>query len=159
MVHQPHVARTRRNFGVKQEVVRLWLLGGFRMSIGSRAVEPDRWRLTKAENLIKLLALAPRHRLHRERVMEALWPDIDAKHASNNLHRTIHFARGVLQSEGADVGSNYLALRKDMLELCPDGPIWIDVEAFEKAAATARMSGEPVAIRAAISLSAGELVQ
>ncbi|HEX2740255.1 MAG TPA: BTAD domain-containing putative transcriptional regulator [Rubrobacter sp.] len=143
---------------MKQEVVRLWLLGGFRMSVGSRAVASDRWRLTKAENLIKLLALAPRHRLHREQVMDTLWPDIDAKHASNNLHRTLHFARGVLESEGADVGSDYLALRKDLLELCPDGPIWIDVEAFEKAAASARMSGAPASFRAAISLYAGELV-
>jgi predicted ATPase/DNA-binding SARP family transcriptional activator/DNA-binding CsgD family transcriptional regulator len=143
---------------MKQEAVRLWLLGGFRLSVGSRAVEAYRWRLAKAANLIKLLALAPRHRLHREQVMDVLWPELDAKHASNNLHRTLHFARGVLASAGADVGSNYLPLRKGMLELCPDGPIWVDVEAFENAAAGARTSREPTAFRVAISLYAGDLL-
>jgi len=143
---------------MQQEPVRLWLLGGFKSSVGPRAIEADRWRLAKGTNLIKLLALAPRHRLHREQIMDTLWPDLDAKHASNNLHRTLHFARGVLEGARVDIGSNYLPLRKDMLELCPDGPIWIDVEAFEDAAAGARMSREPTAFRAAISLYAGELL-
>src|SRR5215207_2711902 len=159
MAQQRFVARPRRSFGsMKQEAVRLWLLGGFRVSVEPRAIEADRWRLAKGANLIKLLALAPRHRLHREQVMDTLWPDLDAKHASNNLHRTLHFARGVLESAGAGIGSNYLPLRKDILELCPDGPIWVDVEAFENAAAGACMSREPAVFRAAISLYAGELL-
>jgi predicted ATPase/DNA-binding SARP family transcriptional activator/DNA-binding CsgD family transcriptional regulator len=160
MAHQRLMARPRRSTAgvMEQEPVRLWLLGGFKLSVGPREIEADRWRLTKAANLIKLLALAPRHRLHRERVMETLWPDLDAKRASNNLHRTLHFARGVLGGAGAGVGSDYLPLRRDMLELCPDRPIWVDVEAFEIAAAGARTSREPVAFRAAISLYAGELL-
>jgi predicted ATPase/DNA-binding SARP family transcriptional activator/DNA-binding CsgD family transcriptional regulator len=160
MVHQRVVTRIRGSSGGDRtrEAIRLWLLGGFRLSIGARAIAAERWRLVKAANLIKLLALAPRHRLHREQVMYILWPDLDAKRASNNLHRTLHFARGVLESGGADIGSSYLPLRNGVLELCSDSPIWIDVEAFENAAAGARMSGEPAAFRAAISLYAGELL-
>jgi predicted ATPase/DNA-binding SARP family transcriptional activator/DNA-binding CsgD family transcriptional regulator len=160
MLQQRLVVHTcrRSGSGMRQEPVRLWLLGGFRLSVGPRNIEADRWRLEKAAKLIKLLALAPRHRLHREQVMDTLWPDLDAKRASNNLHRTLHFARGVLESAGAGVGLNYLPLRKDMLELCPDGPIWVDVEAFENAAAGARTAREPGAFRAAISLYAGELL-
>src|SRR5438874_2119397 len=33
------------------------------------------WRLKKARELVKLLALAPGHRLHREQVMDVLWRD------------------------------------------------------------------------------------
>ena len=157
MAHQRLVVRPRSSFGgTKQEAVRMWLLGGFRASVGPRGIEADRWRLTKAANLLKLVALAPRHRLHREQVMESLWPDLDSKRASNNLHRTLHFARGVLGVAG--IGSDYLPLRRDILELCPDSSIWIDVEAFENAAASARMSREPAAFGAAISLYAGELL-
>jgi hypothetical protein len=32
----------------KREAVRIWLLGGFRVSVGSRTVEDDEWRLRKA---------------------------------------------------------------------------------------------------------------
>ena len=49
------------------EAVRIWLLGGFRVSIGSsRSRGEDEWHLRKAENMVKLLALAPGPRLHRE---------------------------------------------------------------------------------------------
>ena len=47
------------------EPVRINLLGSFRVSIGSRTYGEERWRLGKAAALIKLLALAPIHRLPR----------------------------------------------------------------------------------------------
>ena len=69
----------------KTEVVRIGLLGGFRVSVGGRTIGEDAWRLRKAASLTKLLALTKGHRLHRERVMYLLWPDLAKKAASNNL--------------------------------------------------------------------------
>ena len=43
-------------------------------STGSRLPEKA-WRLRKARELVKLLALAAGHRLHREQVMDVLWRD------------------------------------------------------------------------------------
>ena len=43
--------------------VHVALLGGFSVTVNGQPV-PDRWRLRKAKTLVKLLALAPRHRLH-----------------------------------------------------------------------------------------------
>lgn len=144
--------------GMRRETIRIRLLGGFALSVGPRTVDDGRWRLKKAMSLVKLLALAPRHRLHRERVADVLWPGVGAKQASNSLHRTLHSARGVLESTAAGVGSNFLVLRGDLLQLCPDSPIWVDVDAFENAAAEATGSLEPAAFRAAISLYAGDLL-
>ena len=59
------------------ETVRVKLLGTFTISVGSRIISQDEWRPKKAANLIKLLVLAPGHRLHREQVMKALWPDLE----------------------------------------------------------------------------------
>jgi DNA-binding SARP family transcriptional activator len=56
----------------KPEAVRVTLLGGFSVSVGSRVLEENAWRLKNAAALVKLLALAPGHRLHREQVMEAV---------------------------------------------------------------------------------------
>jgi hypothetical protein len=53
--------------GNNAEVVRVWLLRGFRVTVGSRTIGEDRWRRRKAAALVKLLALAPSHRMHRER--------------------------------------------------------------------------------------------
>jgi hypothetical protein len=46
--------------------------------------------------------------------------------------------------------SNYLCARK--------GELWVDVDAFEEAAATARRARDPAAYRAAVELYAGELL-
>ena len=144
-------------------MVRIGLLGGFRLWVGPRLIEEDRWRLRKAGSLLQLLALAPSHHLHREQVMEALWPELGVHKASNNLHQILHAARRAIES-AAPAGSNaasrsgYLVLSEEQLSLCPDSPLWVDVEAFEQAAATARHAMEPAAFRAAIDLYAGELL-
>src|SRR5215204_4706318 len=79
------------------EVVRIGLLGSFRLWVGSQLIEEDRWRLRKAKSLLKLLALTPGNRLHREQVMEALWPNLGMPKASNNLHQSLHAARRALE--------------------------------------------------------------
>ena len=66
--------------------VRARLLGRFGVSVGSRVITEDDWRLRKAASLVKLLVLAPGHRLHREQVLELLWPDLKPAAAANNLH-------------------------------------------------------------------------
>jgi DNA-binding SARP family transcriptional activator len=138
------------------EAVRIGVLGGFRVSVGSRTIEEDAWRLRKAASLVKLLALAPNHRLHREQVMEALWPELGRRAASNTLRQVVHTARRTL-SLGAE-GSHYLASENESLVLCPAGNLWVDVDAFEEAAATARRAKEPATYRAALDLYGGDLL-
>jgi DNA-binding SARP family transcriptional activator len=141
--------------------VRVWLLGGFRVTVGPRSIREEEWRLKKAASLLKLLALAPGHRLHREQAMELLWPDLDADAALNNLHHVLHVARRTLEptAPAGSAASRYLHLRDEWLALCPEGPLWVDVEAFEEAAATARHAlVEPAAYRAAMDVYAGELL-
>ena len=137
------------------EAVRVWLLGGFWVSVGSRTIEQDQWRLRKAASLVKLLAIAPGHRIHREQVMNLLWPDLGRKAASNNLRRVLHAARKVLAPA---TGSLYLASQDESLMLCPGGQLWVDAEAFAESAVSARRSRDPSAYRAAIELYAGELL-
>ena len=142
----------------KSEAVRVRLLGGFSVSVGSRVSGAGEWRLKKVRSLSKLLALAENHRLHREQITDLLWPDLDMKSATNNLHRALHFARAALEAAPTNTTSRYLTLGGGLLSLCPDGPIWTDVEAFESAAATARHSQEPAAYRAAVELYTGDLL-
>lgn len=136
--------------------VRIWLLGGFRVSVGTREVREDDWRRQKSASLVKLLALATGHRLHRERVAELLWPGYGPKQSLNNLNRELHEARQVLQSH--DTNELYLCLENKWLDLCPNGTVWVDVEAFEAAAANARRMGTPAAYEIALNLYAGELL-
>ena len=138
--------------------MRVWLLGGFQVSVGSRTVEDKEWRLRKAAALVKLLVLAPKHRMHREQAMELLWPELNPRAAANNLRHTLHNARRTLSSARIATTSPYLQVRGELLNLCPDAPLWVDVEAFEEATAAARGACDPATYRVALDLYAGDLL-
>src|SRR5919107_2064980 len=140
-----------------RKAVRVWLLGGFRVGVGSRIIAPDAWRLGRVGALVKLLALAPGHRLHREQAMDLLWPELGRRAASNNLRQALHAARRILASDRS-TGSRYLGTEAGSLVLCPQGDLWVDVEAFQEAAAIARRARDPASYRAAIELYSGELL-
>jgi DNA-binding SARP family transcriptional activator len=53
---------------------RIELLGGFSAVVDGAPVPDGAWRLRKARELVKLLALTPQHRLHREQAMDTFWP-------------------------------------------------------------------------------------
>ena len=131
------------------------MLGGFSVSVGARTIEEGEWCLKKAAHLVKVIALAPRHRMHREGAMDLLWPDLRKGAASNNLRRTLHAARRILSPAG---GFRYLASEDESLVLCPEGRLWVDVEAFAKSAATAKRTREPAAYWVALELYAGNLL-
>jgi predicted ATPase/DNA-binding SARP family transcriptional activator/DNA-binding CsgD family transcriptional regulator len=135
--------------------MRIWLLGRFATSVGSRRIPDQHWRSRKAANLVKLLALAPGHRMHREQVESLLWPQFGA--ATNNLHHTMYVARKLLGLDPA-TSSRYLGLRSDEVTLCPQARLWTDVKAFTEAALAANEDREPYAYRAALELYAGDLL-
>jgi predicted ATPase/DNA-binding SARP family transcriptional activator/DNA-binding CsgD family transcriptional regulator len=161
-----HIRRTtqakydgRYLVGSASQTLRIWLLGGFRVSVGSRSIEEGEWRLRKAAALVKLLALEPGHRIHRERVRDLLWPEMDETAQANNLRQALHAARRILEPETPpDTASLYLERRGELLELCPNSPLWVDVEAFEEAVAAARRAGDTATYRAALDLYAGDLL-
>lgn len=139
--------------------VRITLLGGFGVSVGACPVREDDWRLRKACDLVKLLALAPDHRLHRERVSYLLWPTLARDAAANNLRQAVHAARRALGGSGrTPIPAGYLTLEGELLALCPRSALWVDADAFEAAAAAARRSRDPAAYGAALNLYAGDLL-
>jgi DNA-binding SARP family transcriptional activator len=128
--------------------LRIELLGGFRVTVGSRAVSEDAWRRRKPAALLKLLALAPAHRLHREQAMDALWPGLDPAAAAANLRKALHYAR---RSLDPDDGARLINSAGELLSL-PAEALSIDVDAFRAAVARARRSGDPLAYTEAIDL-------
>ena len=134
--------------------LRIDLLGGFRVTIDGRVIGESAWRLQKARSLVKLLALAPGHQLGREQIADLLWPDLAPEAAVNNFHRTLHAARRALGASH----DGPLHLRGGIVALQPNGPLSIDVAAFEAAAAAARGSSDPADYCAAIERYGGELL-
>lgn len=137
--------------------MRVRLLGDFRVLVGPRDLPKDAFSLKKAASLIKLLALSPSHTLHREQVMDVLWPTLTKGAASNNLRQTLHAARLALHPEPG-IASRVLESSEERIALCPQEKLWVDSEAFEDAARGARRAKEISAYEAALDLYGGELL-
>ena len=126
------------------------LLGGFGVEIDGRRVADSGWRHRRGADLVKLLALAPRHRAHRDQVEDALWPDLPRESAAANLRKAVYFARRALGTGDA------IEVDADMVLLWPNGALMVDSERFEIAA---RDAGRDVgAITAAAELFGGDLL-
>lgn len=111
--------------------VQIDLLGGFAVRVDGRPIPATEWRRRQAASLVKLLALTPRRTLHREQVIDALWPDTAIDDASPRLHKAAHFARRVLGDSGAVV------LSGETVSLFPNANVVVDVEEFERGATQA----------------------
>jgi len=132
--------------------VEVTLMGGFAVRIDGVALPVEQWPRRQAAALVKLLALAPRARLHRDRVIDALWPDVDLDAALPRLYKAAHYARQALGVPDA------VAVRNEAVALFPAAELTVDVTAFETAAEAARRTGSLESYRTAIALYRGELL-
>jgi DNA-binding SARP family transcriptional activator len=128
------------------------VLGGFRADVGERAVPAEAWQHRRGADLVKLLAITPEHRLHREQVIDALWPDLPPEAGFANLRKALHYARRALGSEEA------ATVRGGVVHLWPDGRLSVDADGFEAAAGEALRRGDPGSAREAASRYPGELL-
>src|SRR5262249_54991363 len=145
------------SISTEHQALRIHLLGEFQVYVGQRQIRNEEWRLRKARSLLKLLALAPGHRLHRERATDLLWPELDLASALNNLHRAIHMLRDLLEPGRMRAApSRYIALRAQSLTLCPAADLWVDIEAFEQARVAAHQTQDAGAYQTALALYTGD---
>jgi hypothetical protein len=129
--------------------VQVDLLG---QTVDGRATTAADWRRRRSVTLVKLLALAKRHRLHREQIMETLWPDLPPDAAAANLRKAIHFTRRALGAH------EIIVLDGEIVALAPSVELVVDAELFEAEAAVALRSHDAPACACAAQRYAGELL-
>src|SRR5439155_8408864 len=132
--------------------IHVTLLGRFAVTVGGAPVAEASWNRRQAAAVVKVLALAPGRRLHREQVIDRVWPEDTIAEAVPKLHKAAHFARRALGVPDAVV------LRGDQVVLCPGGSVTVDAVRFEELARRALAAGDTAAACEAIALYGGELL-
>jgi DNA-binding SARP family transcriptional activator len=95
-------------------------LGPISISIGDRLVD-GRGIRRKVLALLAFLVSQPNGSATPDRVMDALWPDLDPEQGSNSIHQTIYFLRRVIDPEySAGVSPDYVHFESEV--------IWLDRE-------------------------------
>lgn len=134
------------------QTLAIQLLGRFSVAVDGVAIPGDAWRSRRAADAVKLLVLAPGHRMHRALVMDALWPESDPEAAATNLRKAVHFARSAVGDEHVIVNE------RGVLVLGSGASVESDVARFEAAAQRGLDVGDRALCRAAAELYRGDLL-
>jgi len=132
--------------------VRVTLLGGFEVSVDDDVIAARHWSRRHSSALVKLLAMSPSRTLHREVVMDTLWPDLAIDDAAPRLHKAAHYARRILGHRDAVV------LLADAVYLWPDGDVHVDMVQFLHLAESAVSSRNMGEAKRALAVHGGELL-
>jgi DNA-binding SARP family transcriptional activator/tetratricopeptide (TPR) repeat protein len=124
---------------------RIFLLGQFAVEAEGGLIPAAAWRKRRPVDVLTALALAPGRALHREELIDRFWADKDLDAGANNLHRALHDLRRI-------TGVELATLERGVARLAEW--VWVDVEAFEKAAS----SEDPSLLGRAVELYAGGLL-
>jgi DNA-binding SARP family transcriptional activator len=116
--------------------IRVTLLGRLAVAVDGIPVAEGGWTRRHAAAMVKVLALAPGQRLHREQVIDLIWPDDTLAAAVPKLHKAAHYARHAIGVPDAVV------LRDDQVMLCPRATVTVDVAEFEELAWRALAGGD-----------------
>jgi len=141
-----------RRISALVRTVSIQLLGRFLVAIDGVPISGDAWRSRRASDLVKLLALAPRHRAHRIELMEALWPESEPDASGANLRKALHFARLAMGDERS------IANEDAGLVLWPEAQVETDTEHFNAAAQRALDERSPEQCREAAARYPGDLL-
>jgi DNA-binding SARP family transcriptional activator len=134
------------------DTVEISLLGGFGVTVAGQQTPSRAWSRRSAAALVKILALAPGHRLHREKMMDLLWPDESPERSAPRLHKAAHFARRAAGSDDA------IVLRDDVVWLFPGAHVTVDAIRFEQLGRKAISENDPQLAREALAWYGGELL-
>ena len=144
--------------------LRIYLLGSTTVwrNDGSQ-VDGLPWRRAKVRALLAYLALQRGQAVHRETLIETLWPDLNYLAALHNLNTTVYHLRlGLDPALEHGNESSYIHYEGDCYSLNGGARHWLDIDAFETGIAQARRQSNPdQAIRLywdALALYRGDLL-
>jgi DNA-binding SARP family transcriptional activator/tetratricopeptide (TPR) repeat protein len=128
------------------------LLGRFEVAIDGHVVPAGNWGRRHAGALVKVLALSAGRKLHREQLIDVVWPDDRVDQASPKLHKAAHYARKATGRADA------IVLRDEMVMLFPNADVTVDVDTFDDLARTALSKTDTEVADQALARWGGELL-
>lgn len=131
------------------------LLGCFEVTSDGLLIIDQSWKRSKAKALLKLLALNRGQWLHREQVLETVWPNLKQAAADHNFRQNLHYIREAFAAH--DLTPPIVIADRSMLALTDDARV--DVELFrERAQAACGARTNPELYERALSMYRGDLL-
>jgi DNA-binding SARP family transcriptional activator len=113
-------------------VLGIRMLGRFALAVEERIIPIEKWHRKQAVTLLKYLSLHPGVAVHREQLIDILWPDANEARGQQRLKVTVHCLRRQLRTHGLEQAVIETSGKAYLLR--PEA-VWIDVEAHRNLAA------------------------
>jgi PAS domain S-box-containing protein len=128
-----HLFRPVQEIPELQPVLRIYLLGPVKVNLPDGAmVGGPSWQRAKVRALLALLALRG-HPIHRDQLLDQLWPELEYEAALRNLNTTVYNLRHSLEPGLTTVAhSQYVLYEGGQYALSADTGYWVDLHAFNK---------------------------
>ncbi len=135
------------------------LLGRFCLYLGEREIPEAAFKSRKALSLLKLLAIKPKHQLHRDQAIDALWPELDPTAAAAQMYKSIHYIRKAFEATTAGPAPEALLVYKDeTLKLTAPAEVHTDLDAFQHLTQEARRNKTLSSYQHAVASYTGDLL-
>ncbi len=109
-------------------VLRVFALGQFGLTVGDQSVGIARWARKQALTLLRHLVTARGHPVHRERLIESIWPDATERQGRERFKVTVYFLRRQLRR--ASMSEEVIGTSGETYWLRRER-IWVDADVFE----------------------------
>lgn len=112
--------------------------GHFEVSIGEHKLGPSSFPRRDALTLLKMLVLRAGKQLHRDRLIDWLWPGASERSGLNRLHGVVHALRGVIEPHAAERRWTYLLNEGETYTFLPGETTSVDLISFQENLTLAR---------------------
>lgn len=112
--------------------------GVFEIFRDGHKLAPEAFVRRKALRLLKLLVLRRGVPVHRDELVELLWPDAPPRSGANRLHGVVNALRSTIESERGSRASAYVVCRDDRYRFNVEAPHSVDLYDFLDFVAAAR---------------------
>lgn len=133
------------------------VLGTFTVEFGGRALGASAFPRRKAQQLVELLALQSNGRMHRDQVIEALWPHLPPEAGAHQLHNALSQARGALRTLVGET-LDPVAVEGGVVALRHSIGVTTDLHHARTAAGLALVDRSPTVLEAALTPLLGTLL-
>lgn len=141
-------------------------LGPFRVYRGREEISPREWQREKAKTLFQLLLVNRKGFLHKDQILETLWPGLDPDVASAHFKVALNAMLNAIEpGRPARLSPFYVRREGPLYGLNPVSGYWVDADEFESLVAKATRlepsdpRGACDVLRSALELYQGDFLQ
>lgn len=115
----------------REPALRIQTLGGFRMWQQGKAIAPTAWEREKAVHLFQFLVTHRRRFLHKEEIIDRLWPELEIETGDRDFRVALNAVHRVTEPERGRRAEPTIIRRQGLAYGLDPEHIWIDADEFD----------------------------